>query len=129
MTTSFHRSKVETGALIIENDFDWSWVRFDLPQLLRVTVNNPKEMIATEYDHTIYELEGDLSELSTVKNIELLDKKVVKRQTETSLYLNKNMTIEEELVEYLTYILEIPNEKISKIVSTFNDYIKKVNLE
>lgn len=128
MTTSFHRSKVETGALIIEDDFDWSWVRFKLPQLLRVTVTNPKEMIATEYDHTIYELEGDLSELSSVKNVELLDKKVVKRQTETSLYLNKNMTIEEELVEYLTYILEIPNEKISKIVSAFNDYTKKTNL-
>jgi hypothetical protein len=85
-------------------------------------------MIATDYDHTIYELEGDLSELSSVKNVELLDKKVVKRQTETSLYLNKNMTIEEELVEYLTYILEIPNEKISKIVSAFNDYTKKTNL-
>lgn len=128
MTTSFHRSKVETGALIIEDDFDWSWVRFKLPQLLRVTVTNPKEMIATDYDHTIYELEGDLAELSSVKNIELLDKKVVRRQTETSLYLNKNMTIEEELVEYLTYILEIPSEKISKIVSTFNDYTKKINL-
>lgn len=124
MTTSFHRSKVETGALIIEDDFDWSWVRFKLPQLLRVTVTNPKEMIATDYDHTIYELEGDLSELSSVKNIELLDKKVVKRQTETSLYLNKNMTIEEELVEYLTYILEIPTEKISKIISVFKERIK-----
>lgn len=124
MTTSFHRSKVETGALIIEDDFDWSWVRFKLPQLLRVTVTNPKEMIATDYDHTIYELEGDLSELSSVKNIELLDKKVIKRQTETSLYLNKNMTIEEELVEYLTYILEIPTEKISKIISVFKERIK-----
>ena len=38
------------------------------------------------------------------------------------------MTIEEELVEYLTYILEIPNENISKIVSAFNDYTKKTNL-
>ncbi|MEY2924112.1 MAG: Vibrio phage pVp [Bacteroidota bacterium] len=128
MTTSFHRSKVETGALIIEEDFDWSWVRFSLPQLLRVTVSNPKDMVSTEYDHTIYELEGDLSQLSSVKATELLDKKVVKRQRETSLYLNKNMSVEEELVEYLSYILEIPSDNIASIVSVFNDYTKKVNL-
>jgi DNA repair exonuclease SbcCD nuclease subunit len=128
MTTSFHRSKVETGALIIEEDFDWSWVRFSLPQLLRVTVSNPKDMTPTQYDHTIYELEGDLSQLSSVKATELLDKKVVKRQRETSLYLNKNMTVEEELIEYLSYILEIPSDNISSIVSVFNDYTKKVNL-
>jgi DNA repair exonuclease SbcCD nuclease subunit len=128
MTTSFHRSKVETGALIIEEDFDWSWVRFLLPQLLRVTVSNPKDMVSTEYDHTIYELEGDLSQLSSVKTTELLDKKVVKRQRETSLYLNKNMSVEEELVEYLSYILEIPSDNIASIVSVFNDYTKKVNL-
>jgi len=34
------------------------------------------------------------------------------------------MTIEEELVEYLTYILEIPSEKISKIISVFKEQVK-----
>lgn len=124
MTTSFHRSKVETGCIIIEKDLDWSWVRFKLPQLLKVTVSSQKEMIATQYDHTIYELEGDMTELSSVKPSELLDKKVVKRQTDTSLYLAKNMTIEEELVEYLSYILELPENKINDIISTYKGYNK-----
>ena len=125
MTTSFHRSKVETGGIIIESDLDWSWVRFKLPQLLKVTVNSQKDMVPTNYDHTMYELEGDITELSGIKPSELLDKKIVKRQTDTSLYLTKNMTLEEELVEYLTYILEIPESKLPDIVSVFNDYIKK----
>ena len=38
------------------------------------------------------------------------------------------MTKEEELVEYLTYILEIPEEKISNILGTYNDYSQKAQL-
>jgi len=128
MTTSFHRSKVETGSIIIEDNWEWSFARFKLPQLLRRTISSPDEMIATEYDHTIYELEGDITELSSVKSTELLDKKVVKRQTEAALLLSKGMTIQEELVEYLSYILEIPEVKIDNILGTFNDYIKEVKL-
>jgi DNA repair exonuclease SbcCD nuclease subunit len=128
MTTTFHRSKVETGGIIIEDNWEWSWVRFNLPQLLRKTVTSQKEMKATEYDHTIYELEGDLTELSNVKANDLLDKKVVKRKTEAALLLDKDMTVEEELIEYLTYILEIPETKIQNIVSTFNDNFKKINV-
>lgn len=124
MSTSFHRSKVETGGIIIENDLDWSWVRFKLPQLIKVTVNSQTAMIPTEYDHTIYELEGNLSDLSNIKQNELLDKKIVKKSTDTSLYLTKNMTIEEELIEYLSYILQLPENKINDIISTYKEYNK-----
>jgi DNA repair exonuclease SbcCD nuclease subunit len=124
MTTSFHRSKVETGGIIIESDLDWSWVRFKLPQLLRTTITSTKQMIATEYDHTIYELEGDLSDLSNTKQNDLLDKKIVKKSSESSLYLSKNMTIEEELIEYLSYILQLPEDKINNIISTYKGYNK-----
>jgi hypothetical protein len=85
-------------------------------------------MKATEYDHTIYELEGNLSDLSAIKASELLDKKVVKRKSESALILDKHMSIEEELVEYLTYILDIPEPKIQDIVRTFSDNTQKINL-
>jgi len=32
--------------------------------------------------------------------------------------------MQDELVEYLTYILELPEEKIPFILGTFNDYNK-----
>ena len=130
MTTSFHRTEVSTGYLLInESDWTWMWDRFELPQLIRKTVKDPNEMVPTDYHHTIYEIEGDIQELAGVKNSELLDKKVVKRSTEATLVIEKNLTIQEELVEYLTYILEMPEDKIANIVGTFNDYASKVEME
>jgi DNA repair exonuclease SbcCD nuclease subunit len=128
MTTSFHRNEVETGCLFIDGEA-WEWQNFELPQLLRKTVTSQKEMVPTEYHHTIYEIEGDLSELAGIKNTELLDKKVVKRSTEASLILDGDMTITEELYEYLLYILELPADKASNIVSTFNDYTETTQVE
>ena len=130
MTTSFHRNVVETGYLLInEKDWSWFWERFSLPQLIRKTVSDPKEMVATDYHHTIYEIEGDIQELAAIKNTELLDKKVVKRSSEAALFIEKDMTIEEELVEYLNYILEIKEDRIPDIIGTFNDYASKVEME
>lgn len=130
MTTSFHRSEVETGYLMIdEYDWSWDWRTFALPQLLRRTVSDPSEMVATDYHHTIYEVEGDMQDLAAVKNSELLDKKVVKRNTETTLIMDKDMSIAEELVEYLSFILELPDDKIQSIVGTFNDYAQKIAME
>lgn len=123
LTTSFHREEVDTGYLFID-DLDWSWHEFKVPQLIRKTVTDPLDMIPTTYHHTIYELEGDLAELADVRNSDLLDKKVVKRSAETSLFLDKSMTITEELSEYLLYILELPEEKVSDIIGTFRDNIK-----
>jgi DNA repair exonuclease SbcCD nuclease subunit len=123
MTTSFHRTKVETGYLLIDElDWSWEWKKFDLPQLIRKTVQLPSEMISTPVDHTIYELEGDLLSLSKVKNSELLDKKVIKRNVETSLILDKNMTMQDELAKYLLYILELEEEQVKDLIGVFNDY-------
>ena len=129
MTTSFHRNKVKTGYLLInEENWDWLWEEFRLPQLIRKTVSNESEMVATDYDHTIYEVEGNIQDLANVKNSELLDKKVVKRKSEASLIMDKDMTIQEELVEYLTYILEISPDKIPDVLGTYNDYITNVEM-
>ena len=130
MTTSFHRNEVETGYLLIDSkDWFWTWHKFELPQLLRKTVSSPEEMLPTDYHHTIYELEGDIQDLSKVKNTELLDKKVVKRSSEATLILDKEMSIADELSEYLEYILELPKNKISSILGTYNDYAKTATVE
>ena len=129
MTTSFHRNLVKTGYLLInEQDWSWMWEEFKLPQLIRKTVTSSEEMIATEFNHTIYEVEGDIQDLAVVKNSELLDKKVVKRKSEASLIMDKEMTIQEELVEYLTYILEINPDKIPGILRTYNDYTSNIEM-
>ena len=39
------------------------------------------------------------------------------------------MSIAEELSEYLTYILGINEEKIDKILGTFNDYSQNSQVE
>jgi len=130
MTTSFHRNEVSTGYLLINpQNWSWMWDEFHLPQLIRKTVKTPEEMIPTDYHHTIYEIEGDIQELANVKNTELLDKKVVKRSSEATLVIDKEMTIQDELVEYLTYILEIPEPRIPEIIGIFNDYASKVEME
>lgn len=129
MTTSFHRSLVKTGYLLInEQDWSWMWEEFKLPQLLRKTVSSKEEMIPSDFHHTIYEVEGDIQDLATVENSELLDKKVVKRKSEAALIIDKDMSIEDELVEYLTYILEISDDKIPDIIGTYNDYASKAEM-
>ena len=130
MTTSFHRNEVQTGYLLINpQDWSWMWDAFELPQLIRKTVSDPSEMIPTDYHHTIYEIEGDIQQLAGIKNSDLLDKKVVKRASEATLELDKEMSMQEELVEYLAYILELPENRIPNIVGLFNDYAGKINME
>ena len=129
MTTSFHRNLVKTGYILInEKDWSWMWEEFHLPQLIRKTVKSEAEMIPTDFHHTIYEIEGDIQDLANVKNSDLLDKKVVVRQSETSLIMDKEMTIQEELIEYLTYILQIKEDKIPDIIGTYNDYASNLEM-
>ena len=129
MTTSFHRNIVKTGYLLIDDTWEWTWHQFKLPQLLRKTVLTEDEMVQTDYHHTIYEIEGDVSDLSNIKNSELLDKKVIRRKTEATLVLDKEMSMEEELNEYLRYILELNEDKVKNILGVFSDYAKEVAVE
>lgn len=125
VTTSFHRNEVKTGYILIdENDLsDWHWHEFNkLPQLIRKTITDPNDMVAGDFHQIVYELEGDVVELSKIKDSELLDKKLVKRSSDTALILNKDMSISEELAEYLTYVLELPEDKVKKAVGVFHDY-------
>ena len=127
MTTSFHRNQVQTGYLLIDG-LDWKWGKFDLPQLIRTNVTNPDDMVQTDFHHTIYELEGDVQDLAKVKNTELLDKKVVKIEMEATLKLSQSMTISEELIMYLSEILNLDEAKIPNIIGVFNDYSKEAEV-
>ena len=132
VTTSFHREKVpSTGYISIKENFiDWEWhpFRTQFPQLIRKKVSSEEEMVNTTPDHTIYELEGDLQKLSKVKNSELLDKKLVKRNSEASLLLDNNMSVREELAEYLEFILELEPKTLDRVLNLFNDNSKETNL-
>lgn len=129
MTTSFHRTEVDTGYILINNkNWQWTWHKLNLPQLIRKTVSSISEMEATVFHHTIYEIEGDVQDLATIPNSDLLDKKIITKNNETSLILSSEMTINEELVEYLTYVLEISEEKIPTILRLFNDYTSKIEM-
>ncbi|RZK39918.1 MAG: hypothetical protein EOO61_06855 [Hymenobacter sp.] len=127
MVTSFHRHPVSTGYIHIDSSdlSRWTWHEFHLPQLLRKTVDDQSEMVPTYPDHTIYELEGSVVDLSGVKNSELLDKKLVRRATDTTLILDKNMTIADELVEYFRYVLQLPEDQIEEALTKYHDYASK----
>ena len=112
--------------MIDTSNWSWEWDTFQLPQLLRKTVTDPSEMIPTDYDHTIYEIEGNVTDLADVANSELLDKKIVRRKTEATLILSKDMSIEDELVEYLSYILELEETQVQEILGTYHDYARDI---
>jgi DNA repair exonuclease SbcCD nuclease subunit len=124
ITTSFHRNPVDTGVLLFDsNTLKNSWMKLKLPQLIRQTVGHPDQMKKTTYHHTIYELEGDLSELVKVdKDNDLLDKKLIKRQKDSALILDASMTLEEELAEYLQYILGLNEKKVKEVLKVYHDY-------
>ena len=129
MTTSFHRNIVKTGYLVIDTnthrfdeDWCWTWHEFNLPQLLRKTIEDPADMEQTEFHHTIYEVTGDVQDLAKVKNTDLLDKKVVRREVDARLDLSGDLSMSDELVKYLQEILSLDDEKTRQIIGVFNDY-------
>jgi DNA repair exonuclease SbcCD nuclease subunit len=124
MTTTFHRGKTKTGVIILETDtLEWKWIPLELPQLIRKTVENEDEMVATKYHHTVYELTGDLEQLSKVQKVNpLLDKKVVKRVVDSQIDFSKTETIAEELLLFLVEVKGIKDT--DKIMRAFNDNVK-----
>ena len=129
-TTSFHRNNVDTGVIILDtNSLEHEWIKLKLPQLIRKTIKAGEEMPATTYDHTIYEVEGDMSELGAMEDNSLIDKKIVRRETETALILDPSMTLAAELKEYLLYILQLPDSTVENIVQVLNNNLDKITTE
>ena len=76
----------------------------NLPKLVRRTVEVNDNLEEGGYDHVIYEVTGNLDELSKVKDSKLLDKKIAYKPNEDSKLNLKDKTIVEELTLYLEHI-------------------------
>jgi DNA repair exonuclease SbcCD nuclease subunit len=130
VTTSFHRHNVDTGVVILDtSSLEHEWRKLQLPQLIRktVAVHDPKP--PTDYDHTIYQVEGDMQELGELEDSELIDRKVIKRDTDSALILDKEMSMSEEIREYLAYILELPEDTIENVLKEFQNHADKIESE
>jgi DNA repair exonuclease SbcCD nuclease subunit len=126
VTTSFHRELVDTGVLVINTEnLEYDWKVLDLPQLIRKTVKAGDELTPGKYHHIIYEVEGDLGDLSVLDDNELLDKKLVKKSVDTALILDNSMTLEQEVVEYLLYVLNLDEHKIEEVLKEYRTYASK----
>ena len=126
VTTSFHRKLTDTGVVVLDTEtLTHEWVVLELPQLLRVTVKAGDPIEASDYHHTVYEVEGDLSDLINLEDNELVDKKLVKNTTDLTLILDSSMTLEQEVREYLQYVLGLQESKTEQILEEFRAHEHK----
>lgn len=130
VTTSFHRNDTKNGVIILDTDsLRHEFVEYDLPKLFKKTVESADEMVKTDFHHTIYELEGDLADMTKKVNSDLLDKKVIRKESKSSLNLTSNMPVKEELSIYLTEIMKLEPAKVSKALSLYDDHIRETDME
>ena len=126
-TTSFHRSRVDTGAILLDADsLEHTWLKFNLPQLIKRTITADETPVPTDFDHTVYEVQGDMHELGELEDSDLIDRKVIKRDTDSALMLDPEMSLTEEVKEYLTYILELPDQTVEAVLKEMQNYAEKI---
>lgn len=121
-TVTFHRKEVKLGVITFDTDKpqDWKWHKIEVPQLIRKTIDDPKDMIQTPFHHTIYELTGSILDLAKIdKDSDLLDKKIISNEQPASMDL-RNMTMEEELEQYLKQISKLSPLEIQEVLEVFN---------
>lgn len=126
VTTSFHRHTVDTGVIIFDTTtMTHKWRKLELPQLLKLTVGVHDPKPQTPYHHTIYEVTGDMQELSTLEDSDLISGKVLKRESDSQLLLEPEMTLVEEVKEYLEYILQLPEPTIELALQELQNHAEK----
>lgn len=134
LTTSFHRTRAtkSNGMYLINTEpLSYDWINLShLPQLIRKTVTSTEEMVATDYDYTIYEVEGSIVDLMGMENMDLLDKKINNVVTKDSKLELKTLSLNAQMQLYLKEIQHLPEETISRLIRRFNKYAtNKTNLE
>jgi hypothetical protein len=126
-TTSFHRSRVDTGAILLDADsLEHTWLKFNLPQLIKRTITADETPVSTDFDHTVYEVQGDMQELGELADSELIASKVIKRDSDSALLLEPEMSLDAEVREYLTYILELPEPTVDKVLKEMQNHAEKL---
>jgi hypothetical protein len=127
-TTSFHRSRVDTGAILLDADsLEHTWLKFNLPQLIKRTITADETPVPTDFDHTVYEVQGDMQELGELADSELIASKVIKRDSDSALLLEPEMSLDQEVREYLTYILELPEPTVDKVLKEMQNHAEKIS--
>lgn len=120
ISCSFHRNAVINGVIICDTDtLAWEFKAIKTPQLIRKTIESESEAISTDYDHTIYEIKGNIEDLSGITTSDLIDRKVVQSNKESKLNL-EGMSISEEIDMYLREVMQINDT--AEIIGVFNDY-------
>ena len=61
-----------------------------------------------------------------MEDSELIDKKIVKRDTDTTLILGSEMTLADEVSEYLRYVLQLSDAAVEKALEEFNNHADKI---
>ena len=127
VTTSFHRNRVDTGVIIFDTvTMAHEWHKLNMPQLIRKTVGVQDPKPPTDFDHTIYQVEGDMQELGELEDSDLIDRKVLKRDTDIALMLESDMSLSQEVGEYLRYILTLPEPTIDSVLKELQHYADKI---
>jgi hypothetical protein len=127
-TTSFHRSRVDTGAILLDvTSLEHQWLKFNMPQLIKRTIEADETPVSTDFDHTIYEVQGDMQELGELADSELIASKVIKRDSDSALMLDPEMSLDAEVREYLTYILELPESTVDKVLKEMQNHAEKLS--
>ena len=85
-------------------------------------MSSTSEIQKGERDHIIYEVEGDSSTLSNIKDHELLDKKVnTEYESQAALDL-RNLLYSEELAVYLKEVQGLDDEEIARLITKVRQY-------
>jgi hypothetical protein len=129
LAITFHRNPVKNGVIIFDTEtHEHEWIDLGLPQLIRKTVSDESDIVKTSYDHTIYEITGNIADLSGIDiSSALIDKKIISKRTDTTLDL-RDMSIEEELELYFREVLKLSKEDIKETMRVFNDYYKTISM-
>ena len=129
LAITFHRNPISNGVILFDTEtHTHKWIDLGLPQLIRKTVDNMNHIVKTEYDHTIYEVTGNILDLSGIDtSSDLIDKKIISKKTDTTLDLS-NKSIEEELQLYFKDVLKLEEEDIIDTMRIFNDHHKEAEL-
>ena len=126
LAITFHRAPITNGVILFDTEtHEHEWVNLDLPQLIRKTVDSEDDIVKTDYDHTIYEITGNILDLSGIDtSSDLIDKKIISKRTDTTLNL-KNKSTEEELELYFREVVKLSDEDITDTMRVFNDNYKR----
>jgi DNA repair exonuclease SbcCD nuclease subunit len=123
VTTSFHREFVDTGYIVIDLEtLKHDFIKFaDLPQLVRISITDPKDAVPDAKHCFVYEISGNALDLAEVSTSDLITKKVKMDNKEATLVIAADMSVEAKLKEYFLYVLSLSEEEAEDLVSLYKD--------